>query len=77
MGRRKLRPRGCRRQGFLSVAPFLASNTIEKLATGSDLFPHLHNGLRLGKEEIVGVAEWKKDKQAGWDDPADKSFEEG
>ncbi|CAI7665291.1 hypothetical protein N7541_009638 [Penicillium brevicompactum] len=32
---------------------------------GEGLFPHLYNGLRLGREEVESVAIWQNDE--GWD----------
>jgi len=37
-------------------------------------FPHLHNGLRLGKGEIESVAEWEK--ESGWNIAVEKAKSE-
>ncbi|KUL87203.1 hypothetical protein ZTR_05638 [Talaromyces verruculosus] len=38
---------------------------------GEGMFPHLYNGLKLGKEEIESVATWKNED--GWDNALEKA----
>ncbi|KAJ5748467.1 uncharacterized protein N7511_010163 [Penicillium nucicola] len=38
---------------------------VSGLRPGEGLFPHLYNGLRLGREEVESVAIWQNDE--GWD----------
>lgn len=40
-----------------------------------DMFPHLYNDLRLGKDEVESVVEWEK--QSGWDIPISKATAAG
>ncbi|PPQ83279.1 hypothetical protein CVT25_004015 [Psilocybe cyanescens] len=40
-----------------------------------DMFPHIYNGLRLGKDEIESVVEWER--QTGWDETINKATAEG
>ena len=44
-------------------------------ATQGEMFPHLYNGLRIGRDEVDSVAEWKKEC-ADWDHVVDKAKEE-
>lgn len=35
---------------------------------GEGLFPHLYNGLKLGKNEVESIQKWENDKDGvGWD----------
>lgn len=43
---------------------------------GEGLFPHLYNGLQLGKEEIDSVAKWDRN-DLGWDEALEKAKAEG
>lgn len=39
---------------------------------GEGMFPHLYNGLKLGKGEIESVARWER-TEGGWDDALEKA----
>ncbi|EIN12441.1 hypothetical protein PUNSTDRAFT_110931 [Punctularia strigosozonata HHB-11173 SS5] len=39
---------------------------------GEGMFPHLYNGLKLGKEEVESVAVWER-SAAGWDEALTKA----
>ncbi|KAJ3517967.1 hypothetical protein NLJ89_g169 [Agrocybe chaxingu] len=41
------------------------------------IFPHLYNGLRVGKEEIESFKQWEKDSQDSWDTAIDKARADG
>ncbi|CAL1711170.1 unnamed protein product [Somion occarium] len=40
---------------------------------GEGLFPHLYNGLKLGKDEVDSVQVWETGKDGGWDDALNKA----
>ncbi|KDR83587.1 hypothetical protein GALMADRAFT_235851 [Galerina marginata CBS 339.88] len=40
-----------------------------------NMFPHLHNGLRLGNSEIESVVEWQK--ESNWDTAINKAASDG
>ncbi|TFY67922.1 hypothetical protein EVJ58_g1330 [Rhodofomes roseus] len=35
---------------------------------GEGMFPHLYNGLKLGKDEVDSVATWERREGEGWED---------
>ncbi|KAF7800095.1 hypothetical protein EIP86_011339 [Pleurotus ostreatoroseus] len=43
---------------------------------GEGLFPHLYNGLKLGKDELDSVRKWDRN-ETGWDDAVRKVQVEG
>ena len=43
---------------------------------GEGMFPHLHNGLKVGKDEVESVVIWER-TEAGWDEALKKAEEEG
>ena len=38
-----------------------------------NVFPHIYNGLRLGKAEIESVVEWEQDSNGHWDTAIEKA----
>ena len=40
-----------------------------------NVFPHLYNGLRLGRAEIESIVEWEQDSK-GWDTAIEKARSE-
>lgn len=43
---------------------------------GEGMFPHIYNGLKLGKEEVESVAVWENSAE-GWDAAVKKAEESG
>ncbi|KAH9935523.1 uncharacterized protein B0H18DRAFT_976094 [Fomitopsis serialis] len=39
---------------------------------GEGMFPHLYNGLKLGKGEVDSVATWERRDGEGWEDVAEQ-----
>ncbi|THH14877.1 hypothetical protein EUX98_g9548 [Antrodiella citrinella] len=40
---------------------------------GEGMFPHLYNGLKLGKDEVESVAVWENHGDAGWEEALKKA----
>ncbi|EPT05006.1 hypothetical protein FOMPIDRAFT_1045674 [Fomitopsis schrenkii] len=39
---------------------------------GEGMFPHLYNGLKLGKDEVESVATWERHEGESWEDVAER-----
>lgn len=47
---------------------------------GEGRFPHLYNGLKIGREEVDGVVVWERgegDKRKGWEEVVKKAEDDG
>ena len=42
---------------------------------GEGMFPHLYNGLKLGKDEVESVATWVRGEGESWEDVAERETE--
>ena len=59
---------------IVKVAKWEDTKGASGLPGAEGVYPHLYNGLKVGKDEVESVQRWENDKEgAGWDDALKKA----